>query len=395
MSLPWWKPDEELLSASLAAIERCASGVRRALSHTSDAFSGPPAGQSEESAETQMGALLDAVGTVAFLGLGDAACDRLGDLAGSPEACALATGVLRHLIEDNLTRALGGLMNDIYHLFSAENGDKEFLEERIVDALAERDRVELALEGARLLCGCAPELDEEVLAALGSFDEVLRADLWRTLPLGDRRAARCAWAAPEYRRRLWWWSRGCDLPHTALEDMQTAARVIHLFPEARKELERMLQAEQDLEHICAAGEDRSRGKVISLREYLLRKLRPVSPPATDGRPVPEAAEGPCPPYGLAAATYEETPLYQTEGLTVSTDGESLIVDIDSPAEPAPDSPPVLEAKGYAPLAATTAPEPARYEFSLSSPPFSAPEAWLLVRLTTMERRIRLPFDEND
>lgn len=394
MSLPWWKPDEELLSASLAEIERCASGVRRALSHTPHAFSGPPADQGEESAKTQMGDLLNAVGTVAFLGFGDTARDRLGDLAGSPDACDLATAALQDLIENNLTRVLGGLMDDIYHLASVEDEDKEFLEERIVDALDERDRVELALEGARLLCGREPDLDEEALAALGAFDDVLRADLWRTLPLGDRRAARCAWAAPEYRERLWWWHRGCDLPHTALQDMQTAARVIHLFPEAREELERMLQAEQDFENLCAASEGRGRVKVISLREYLLRKFRPVSAPATDERHVLAAVEF-CAPYGLVAAGYEEKTLYQTAELTVSTDGESLIVDIESPAEPAPDSSPVLEAPGYAPLAATKAPEPARFEFSLSSAPFSAPEAWLLVRLTNVERRIRLPFDEND
>lgn len=394
MSLPWWKPDEELLAASLAEIEERAKDVRSVLARTSLPGGELPLEEEEEAAWVQMADLLEAVGTVVFLGLGDMARDRLGDLAGSPAGCTLAVAAVRRLIEAGLTSVLSGLMTDIYHLFPAEDREREFLEERIVDALAVRDRLELVLEGARLLCDHCPDLDEDTQADLASFDEVLRAELWRTLPLGDRRAARCAWAAPEYRGRLWWWSRGCDLPHTALQDMQTAARVIHLFPEAREELERMLQAEQDLDSLCAAGEDRGRGKVISLRDHVLRKLRSTSPPATDARRVLATAE-PCGFNGLAAASYEERPLYQTDELTVSTDGERLIVDIESPAEPAPDSSPVLEATGYAPLEATRAQEPARFEFSLSSPHFSAPKAWLVVRLATAQRRIRLPFDEND
>lgn len=394
MSLPWWKPDEELLAASLAEMEERASDVRRALARTLPSAAELPSEKEEEAVQVQMAGLLEAVGTLVFLGLGDTVRDRLGNMVGSPAATMLAVAAVRRLIEASLTPVLSGLMTDVYHLFQAEDGEKEFLEERIVDAMTERDRVELALEGARLLCGRDLELDEDTLADLGSFDEVLRAELWRTLPLGDRRAARCAWVAPGYRKRLWWWSRGCDLPHTALQDMQTAARVIHLFPEARAELERMLQAEQDLDSLCGAGEDRGRRKVISLRVYVLRKFRLETPTDVAGRQSSTLVAGPCLPYSLAASTYEEKPLFQTKELTVSTDGERLIVDIESPAEPAPDSPPVLETEGLAPLEATRAQEPARFVFSLSCPHFSSPEAWLVVKLATAERRIRLPFEEN-
>ncbi len=393
MSLPWWKPDEELLETSLVALASCASRLRQTLSGGLPLDSEIPPEEVEEAARIWMTDLLEAAGTVAFLGRGDTARSRLGDLVGSAPAYALAAAAVSRLIEESLTPALSGLMNDIYWLASAEDPDREVLEERIVEALAERDRVELALEGWRLLCGGEPQLDEEALAALGSFDEALKADLWRTLPLGDRRAARCAWAAPEYRCRLWWWDRGCDLPHTALQDMQTAARVIHLFPEAREELERMLQAEQDLERLCKAGEDRRRGTVVSLREYLLRRMQRKSRAVSDSPEIPAMVVGPCRVYGLAAAGYEEKVLYRTGELTVSTDGENLIVDIEPPAESISDTPPVLEARGHTSLAATPAQEPARFEFPLSSPIFSAPEAWLLVSLAKGERRIRLPFDE--
>jgi len=402
MSLPWWKPDEELLAATLAEIDERAAEVRRALAFVSclpdqqpGRESGIPLDHDRAAATDHMGDLLDAVGTAVFLGASDTARDRLGDLLDSRAACDLAAAAVSRLIEESLSPALSGLMNDIYELVAAEDGDRECLEERIVDALAERDRVELAMEGARLLCGCEPELDDDSLAALASFDDLLRAELWRTLPLGDRRAARCAWAAPRYRERLWWWFRGCDLPHTALQDMQTVARVIHLFPEARQELERMLEAEQILDSLCAAGRDRGRGKVISLREYLLRKFRPKTSSSGETRQMFVCVSGPRGPYDLAASHYEEKPLYQTAELTVSTDGENLIVDIESPEKPLADRPPVLEAPDHAPLAARQAPEPNRFEFPLSNPVFSAPEAWLVVSLTTSERRIRLPFDERE
>lgn len=405
MSLPWWKPDEDLLAAALAEIDERVAEVRRALSLVAplDGREGLPGGQAgpadsglhvdhdRAAATDQMRDLLDAIGTAVFLGASDTVREHLGDLVGSPVARGLAAAALSRLIEESLTPALSGLMNDFYELATAEDGAKEVLEERIVDALAERDRVELAMEGARFLCNFEPALDDEVLASLAAFDEVLKAELWRTLPLGDRRAARCAWAAPSYRERLWWWFRGCDLPHTALQDMQTAARVIHLFPEAREELERMLQAEQDLDNLCTAGRDRSRGKVISLRDYLLAKAFPVADSGRTPASVPEA----CVAYGLAASHHEEKPLYCTAELTVSTDGENLIVDIEHPAKPTADSLPVLEASGYAPLRARKALEPDRFEFALSSSLFSAPEAWLVVSLVTSEQRIRLPFDEHE
>lgn len=405
MSLPWWKPDEELLAATLAEIDEHAPEIRRALSLVSplSGREGSPGGQTGSAdsgihldhdrtdATDQMGDLLDGIGTAVFLGASDMVRDRLGDLVGSSAAPALAARAVSRLIDEKLSPTLSGLMNDMYELVTAEDGDREVLEERIVDALAERDRVELAMEGARLLCGCEPELDDDSSAALASFDDVLRGELWRTLPLGDRRVACCAWAAPNYRERLWWWFLGCDLPHTALQDMQTAARVIHLFPEAREELERMLQAEQDLDNLCTAGSDRGRGKVISLRDYLLAKAFPVADSGRTPASVPEA----CVAYGLAASHHEEKPLYCTAELTVSTDGENLIVDIEPPAKPTADSLPVLEASGYAPLRARKALEPDRFEFALSSSLFSAPEAWLVVSLVTSEQRIRLPFDEHE
>ena len=208
-------------AATLAEIDERAAEVRRALAFVSSLpdqqpgrESGIPLDHDRAAATDHMGDLLDAVGTAVFLGASDTARDRLGDLLDSRAACDLAAAAVSRLIEESLSPALSGLMNDIYELVAAEDGDRECLEERIVDALAERDRVELAMEGARLLCGCEPELDDDSLAALASFDDLLRAELWRTLPLGDRRAARCAWAAPRYRERLWWWFRGCDLPHT-------------------------------------------------------------------------------------------------------------------------------------------------------------------------------------
>lgn len=396
MSFPWWKPDEELLAATLAEIEEGSGEVRRAMGNVWPTGSETPVDREMEEATARMGDLLEAVGTAVLLGCGDVARDRLGDLVESPVVRTLVAAAVSRLIQECLTRVLSGLMNDMYDLDTAEEWEKPVIEERIVEALTERDRVELALEGSRLVCGREPELGDDALAALASFDEVLKAELWRTIPLGDRRAAQCAWAAPEFRERLWWWYLGCDLPHTALDDMQTAARVIHLFPEAREELERMLQAEKDLDNLLAADMKASRGKAISLREYLLERFRMKTPSVVETPQPPSAVGAPLTlHYRLAASHYEEKPLYRAEELTISTDGENLIVDIEPPAKSLAERPPVLKAPGYAPLTARKAPEPERFEFSLSSPLFSAPEARLVVRLVTSERSIRLPFDEHD
>jgi hypothetical protein len=417
MSLPWWKPDAQLLQTSLGELDEAASEIRRILTRSlAPETQGPPAQlppekeatlkgalSSSEGAESQepeisrMADLLEAAGTLVFLDCEVEARKRLGDLVHSPAAHDLGCAAVSALIEEGLLGRLSGLLDDIYDLSTTEDEERASVEESIVDALAERDRVELALEGLRLLCSREPELADEVLADLAAYDESVRAHLWRTLPLGDRRAAGYAWAAPRYRKRLWWWFLGSDLPHTALEDMHTAARVIHLFPEAREELERMLKAERDLEHLCAMGpSQQDRGKVMSLREYLLRRLRRDirSDLEERGKVAPAAAfELARITHRLAASGYEEKPLYRGEEVTVSTDGVSLIVDFEAPAEPAPGTPPVLEVPGLLPLYATAALEPARYEFPLSSPHFSASEGWLVVRTRALERRIRLPFEE--
>jgi hypothetical protein len=392
MSLPWWKPDEELLAESLGQVQDLACEVRRAISGSPRRGSRDSGDEGEEGALSRMADLLQAAGAAAFMGE-DAAVRRLGDLAETQGAEDLAARTLGVLIEQGLAPRLSGLLRDICDYGCVAEEDRPCLEERIVEALAERDRVELAIEGARCLCAREPRLDDETLAALLSFDEVLRAELWRTLPLGTRRAARCAWAAPGHRGRLWWWNRGCDLPHTALEDMQTAARVIHLFPEAREELERLLQAERDLDEMCAAGASPEPRKVIPLRDYLLNKLRPEVPDE-DRKREPFLCIAEMDARYLAASPYGEKPLLRTAEFTLSTDGESLILDIESPAESAPGRLPQLEAAGHPPLAASRAAEPARYEFSLSAPHFSVLEAWLVVSLKDGERRLRLPFDES-
>ena len=398
MTLPWWHPDEELLAEALKHLRDFARDLRQTLRPQPLPLRPEGAVEPETSQVATVTDLLEAAGTVVFLGEKLSARSLLSGLSKEPGLASLVSQAVRLLIEDSLEPRLGEMLRDVYDLRLTEEESRASMEETIVDALAERDRVELVLEGARCLLGLEPELDDETRAALLSFDETLSPELWRFLPLGTRRAARCAWAAPLFRERLWWWHRGCELPHKALEDVETAARVIHLFPKAREELDRLIQAERDIEKAAASlpvrgtqtGEP-GRGKLISLREHILARLRAVTQPGapreSDLLLVAERQR-----LYLAAAGDEEKPLYSTPEIVISSDGGTLFLDIQSPAEQAPGRLPLLEAADHPPVEGSPT-EIGRFEFSLSIAHFSSEEAWITVFLEAGERRIRLPFDD--
>ena len=63
------------------------------------------------------------------------------------------------------------------------------------------------------------------------------------------------WVAPRERDRLWWYSRGVELGADALDALSTAAELVCRFPEARVELDRLVEVELGLAATLARPND--------------------------------------------------------------------------------------------------------------------------------------------
>lgn len=231
-----WKPDEGVLEEARAVLLDWIASV----------------GEDPVAPDRRVGealSALEAAGTLSLMGLAGEV-----DAYAEPRRERLATEVataLEELDPASLDEAASTLLTRAPDLELDEDEDAlAELEEELVEALSARDRAELVLEGARRVLAREPELSVELEASILGFDEALRPELYRLLPLGSRRAAMAAWAEPSQRSRLWWWHRGAGLPHTALRDLGTAAWVIRVFPEARAELERLVEADGLIESMA-------------------------------------------------------------------------------------------------------------------------------------------------
>lgn len=252
------------------------------------------------------------------------------------------------------------------------------LEDELEQDLKTRDRVELVLIGARSVLGCDPELPLELETAILTFEGLLKEELWRLLPLGSRRAAAIVWAKPEMRQRFWWWALGEDLPQTALEDLSTSARIIHLFPKARQELESMIVAEKFFE-FSEAGREK-----ISLREFFLKTRY-------ENLCQKKRQEG---IFKLAADVGEEIVLLRepedSPKITLSSDGRKILLDIEPPHRLRGGEKPVLEIPGREKKEFTPT-ERGRYELLLDEEIFKAPAGKILVLLETEDVFLEVPF----
>ncbi len=198
--------------------------------------------------------VLEALGTLVFLGREQDALDRKSQADLSWIFAEIGPSLAEALSEqlDDALAEISMLASELRELKEESRLETETL---LVDALAARDRVELVLEGARVALGREPGLTLDLQVSLESFEQIVSPILWQTLPLGPRRAAKAYWCTPEMRPRLWWWHRGADLPYNALEQLETAALVIQAFPEAREELEQMIQSAEILHKAARFSSD--------------------------------------------------------------------------------------------------------------------------------------------
>ncbi|MFO8071218.1 MAG: hypothetical protein R6V85_05010 [Polyangia bacterium] len=287
-------------------------------------------------------------------------------------------------LRDRAARALDGLDPDelddaalefslaIERLREAADDDTTDLEERIVDSLAVRDRVELVLAGVERATEEAPQLSDELGSAIDSFDEIAEDRLMWTTRLGFRRAARCAWARPEHRRRFWWWSRGSDLPAHALDSLEMAARLIRVFPGARRELELRVEAEELLGRMILPAQADS--NLVNLADWLNRKVSQA--------PLRVAAS----PEG------DERVLIEGDKVSVSATARSLIVDCEVPWDAGRDDVVVLRAEGLDDLVGRPTLK-GRYEFDRAVEHLERERARLVVHLEGEDVEVELPPSE--
>jgi len=222
-------------------------------------------------------------------------------------------------------------------------GDLEPLER----ALEARDRVELALLGAEAMVGSgALRLDDELAAELDAFESLLRPELWRLTVTNEDRARPLAFVPPPLRDRFWWRFDGVDVDPRAADALPAVASLVARYPEARDELERLIDAERiwrsaeptveavpPVQAPVAAPQPADQGRVTSLADWVARKTRrgsPAAPPerGTGGRGVGEAGDDE-PALALAAAPPDaELPLLERPEVELSfrAPGE-LLVDV--------------------------------------------------------------------
>ena len=270
------------------------------------------------------------------------------------------------------------------------------LEEQLVDCLSVRDRVELVLAGIQAVTGQEPDLPLELETAILTFGDLVKDDLWRLLPLGRRRAANVLWAEPSMRKIFWWWEIGMDLPHTALEDICTAARIIHLFPQAKGELERLVKAEDVLVEVTEeAGYD----NVVPIRVAVRRRVE-IASEERHARSLDSFTKKEAHIDRAAAATKERVVrIYQyprdAEAIfTISSDGSRFILDIAPPHKAAPGKAPFIEVEGDRRF--ELVPRRGfqyRFELDLEMPPFDCQQGRLVVPLESEELTISLPFED--
>ena len=279
-----WKEDPELLHA---AIETMTSSVEQ-LS-TADV--------------SVLFEALDAAGTLALLGHGKRALELVAR-ADARQLQRAVNDALGGMDLDELDQAVVTLLTRTGDLDTCDEADRLEVLEAVREVLSTRDRLDRVLRGAQLILGRPAPLNVDQRGCLEHFDTVVRSELWRTVPLNDSRSAAIAWVEPRQRKALWWWAHGADVPTDALDSLADAALLIQRFPEARAELERLIEGEQLVQRA-------TRSNVIDLASWVARRrsaLRRQEAAFDQDEPLRAAA---------ADSRDEEIPLYEDRNLDVS------------------------------------------------------------------------------
>ncbi len=358
-----WKPDEMMLEEKLRIREELTNRLQKMVTPDLDSLC----------------ALLENIGALSLMNYEN---ELLVENLPFTDVGEIVQNAIDQLDANELNQATESIARFSAELQVAESEERSRLVDILVKACCTRDRFEFILEGARVLLGTAPQLSLDVETAVLTFDGLVESELWRLLPLGPKRAEKVRWVCPEKRSRLWWWQRGSDLPGAALDNLGTAARLIHLFPEARAELERLVQAEKQLEQMTSPAEHNP--EVVSLAEYLAARYKSALPADTARLPI------------AAADQDAERLLFEGEQISLSMNKDHLLVDYEDAdllSEKGLEQAVTLKASGYLELVAKATVR-GRYELPLDAQQLNAKEASLHVILKKGKLVINLPLPEH-
>jgi len=233
-----WTPDQALLSLMQQSFQEAAAALSAGV------VEGEPGDK-----EIHQWVLLESIGGLLFLDQQPWLEEQI-DAKTRHRWCGWLSDALSTIEPELLDEGIASLRREAPRL-SLEEDDHEraALTESLCAILAQRQQLELVLCAADWLQGDTVPLDAELEIALATFDGSLAAELWRLLPLGQRREQGCSWAAPTMREKLWWHHRGLDLPADALDALATTARVLVQFPESKRQLDDLIHTEHQLQQM--------------------------------------------------------------------------------------------------------------------------------------------------
>lgn len=325
--------------------------------------------------------ILEALGTLVYAGAHSKAQDYLRHNRGRIAKEAVEEALLE-LDSEDLDGASLALSRLLIEITDAEEEQRDALADRILVLLSKRDRLELCLAGARFVLDTEPPLDVELESSIDAFDELLAPELWRAVTLGERRWARVAWATPEYRKRMWWWSKGANLPANALDAMKTTAELLNTFEEAAHELEIRRAGEAQFSQLVR--KEPVADNVLSLRDYLFAGRERQSA----GLGVPRLDQ-----IRAAAASEDvERLVHSNAEMDVSVSRAHLIVDRKGTLDEDSSCSVKICVEGLDDLDADVA-FPGRFQFSLAAPHFSLNKGTLLMQWGKGSLEVKLPFGE--
>lgn len=112
--------------------------------------------------------------------------------------------------------------------------------------LAARHRIELTERAWALLWPGESALEDSAARELSEADELLHQELWCLTVLNEHRRAALEAIAPAERSCVWWYAEGAHVHPRAALHLGEVAALAACFPDAREELDALLDAERVL-----------------------------------------------------------------------------------------------------------------------------------------------------
>lgn len=294
--------------------------------------------------------LLVAVGHLVYSGVGE----RVRD------AWSRKPGVVESLCDAVPCLDFSGLGPAAVDLLTASPDPDRADAALVLEALRIRDEAEFVREATRHFPGQCRLTDEQE-SELIAFDDVVRPELSRLIPLGEGRVKPVDWVAPECRRTFWWRFHGSDVPPDGQDRLVDAALVLSRFPELWGKLQWQVAANVLMDEVAGAYQAAgSAGEPGSAEPPTTGASDEVAP--TSGGAQVIAFPPPSPALPRAAGFEAPEPLSFRDGpdFDVTLVGHRMVVDVLIPL--AHDRVPVIDVDGLTIAGTRVAGGVDRFEF---------------------------------